>query len=94
MHFGKKGRKEEELLREVHQEVENGRPVIMSGGNHIFVCDACMDEFFHLNLGWNGSANGWYRFITPINTIKDRTFITSALMGIQPAVEGENSTSE
>lgn len=52
------------LLR---QEIDAGRPVVYAGytqhlGGHAFVIDGYDDEgLFHVNWGYDGSYNGWYR---------------------------------
>lgn len=60
-----------ELLR---NELRQGRPVIYRGhsysGGHCFVLDGFNEEgYFHVNWGWGGISNGWYRFtmLTPPN---------------------------
>lgn len=60
-----------DLLR---SELRQGRPVIYRGqsssGGHCFVLDGFNEEgFFHVNWGWGGKSNGWYRFtmLTPPN---------------------------
>lgn len=56
----------------IHQllntELKEGRPVIISGnyiGNnlgHVFVMDGCtQDGFFHINWGWGGYLDGYFR---------------------------------
>lgn len=44
-------------------ELNQGRPVLLSGGHHAFICDGYKDGFFHFNLGWNGAANGYYKLV-------------------------------
>ena len=48
------------LIR-IYDELDNGRPVILSGSNHMFVCDGYNHDFLHYNFGWEGYCNGWYR---------------------------------
>lgn len=53
----------ENLIRE---ELDAERPVLLSGygegGGHAFVCDGYNKEgFFHINWGWSGIANGYFR---------------------------------
>lgn len=49
-----------------YNELYNGRPIIYSGnsraGGHAFICDG-YDGYglFHINWGWDGSWNGYYR---------------------------------
>lgn len=60
-----------DLLR---NELRNGRPVLYSGhsssSGHCFVVDGFNEDgFFHVNWGWGGKSDGWYRFtmLTPPN---------------------------
>jgi len=50
----------------IYHEISNGRPVILSGGAkngfHAFVCDGYDgDHLFHINWGWGGSGDGYFR---------------------------------
>lgn len=51
----------EEMLRE---ELDQGRPIIYRGsgtGGHAWVCDGySADDYFHMNWGWGGYANGYF----------------------------------
>ena len=42
-------------------DLHAGRPIIMSGGGHAYVCDG-MDGNgrFHINWGWSGGSDGYY----------------------------------
>ena len=56
-------------------ELQNGRPVYMSGasssGGHAFVCDGINEAgMFHINWGWDGSSNGYFA-ITALNPKKN-----------------------
>lgn len=45
----------------IKSEIDAGRPVIYSGGNHAFNVDGYKnDNFFHVNWGWSGSYNGYF----------------------------------
>lgn len=49
----------------IKNQIDQGRPVYYSGynedGGHAFVCDGYdEEEYFHFNLGWGGSGNGYY----------------------------------
>ncbi len=84
------------LLRE---ELDNHRPVIMAGypagvgDGHAFVCDGYDDAgFFHMNLGWGGQYDGFYRS-TAVTVQKPGIIIIGgpeyvrgfyAIIGIQP----------
>ena len=50
----------------VYNEVAEGRPVLYSGATvrnegHQFVCDGYDDGFFHINWGWGGMSDGYFR---------------------------------
>lgn len=50
----------------IYAELASGRPVLYSGvsagGGHAFVCDGYdKDDFFHINWGWSGSSDDYYR---------------------------------
>lgn len=46
----------------IYHELENGRPVLMGGVGHAFLCDGYDSEWnqFHFNWGWSGSCDGFY----------------------------------
>ena len=52
----------------LHQEIDGGRPVVYAAytqhlGGHAFLIDGYDDEkgLYHVNWGYDGSYNGWYR---------------------------------
>ena len=50
----------------IYREVSSCRPVIYSGitvfgSGHQFVCDGYEDGFFHINWGWSGMSNGFFK---------------------------------
>jgi|GEM_PF-1382330 len=54
----------------IYKELSRGIPLQISGGDiedpygegHAYVCDGYRtDGFFHFNLGWGGSSNGYYK---------------------------------
>ncbi len=58
---------DEHWNRMVREEIEAGHPVIYSGlsqggGGHCFVVDGTADDYFHVNWGWDGNADGYYNF--------------------------------
>jgi len=61
----------EQTLRD---ELAAGRPVIYSAQSstigHAFICDGVWDDYFHFNLGWGGTANGYY-LLNAINAHPD-----------------------
>ena len=44
-------------------ELNKKQPVLLSGRQHAFICDGYRDGYFHLNLGWRGAANGYYKLL-------------------------------
>ncbi|MBQ5982362.1 MAG: C10 family peptidase [Prevotella sp.] len=90
----------------IHTELSAGRPVFAGGfstsGGHAFVIDGC-DEMglFHINWGWSGISNGYFRTSALTPAIQGtggadggfnarQTIIT----GIQPACENAALTPE
>lgn len=50
----------------IYQEIKENRPVfysgLSSGGGHAFVCDGYdTDDFFHINWGWNGQSDTYFK---------------------------------
>lgn len=50
----------------IYQELKEGRPMYYSGSSadngHAFVCDGYdEDDFYHINWGWGGSSDGYFR---------------------------------
>ncbi len=58
--------KEGTVLQTVASDLQEGRPVYISGSTvnqegHAFVCDGMQsDGYLHINWGWNGSGNGYF----------------------------------
>lgn len=72
------------LLEAVYEELDNGRPVVVSGSSHIFVCDGYSQDFLHYNFGWEGDCNGWYRAIVIPSMSDAQLPFTSMITGISP----------
>ena len=50
----------------IYQELEAKRPVLFSGqsssSGHAFICDGYdSDDLYHINWGWGGTSNGFFR---------------------------------
>ena len=50
----------------IYNELAAGRPMVFggqsTGGGHAFVCDGYdTDDFFHINWGWGGLSDGYFR---------------------------------
>ena len=75
---------ESSMIHLIREEQKAGRPCIIAGGHHIFVCDGAFNDFLHLNMGWAGSYDGWYRFPVVRKSINPKSFIISLLFNIKP----------
>lgn len=73
-----------ELIETVYEELDSGRPVVVSGSSHIFVCDGYDQDFLHYNFGWEGDCNGWYRAIVIPSMSEKQLPFTSMIAGISP----------
>lgn len=76
----------EEWESVIQNELEEGRPVYVTGycddGGHAFVFDGSDGEgFFHVNWGWGGMSNGYFR----------TTALTPPTQGIGGSTGGFNS---
>ena len=50
----------------IYNELKNGRPVVYAGANpgggHAFVCDGYDGQgYYHINWGWSGYCNGYFK---------------------------------
>lgn len=86
----------------IYSELAENRPVILGGqsmgGGHSFVCDGYdTDDYFHINWGWSGSSDGFFRLsvlqpwsqgIGGSSTLDGFSFSQNAIIGIQPPVSG------
>lgn len=84
----------------IYNELLLERPVLLSGvgtaGGHQFVCDGCKNSnLFHINWGWGGISNGYFR----LNALNPPAlgiggggggfnYYQDAIIGIRPPVEG------
>lgn len=72
------------MVNLIRNDLNQGCPCILTGGHHVFVCDGMYADFLHLNMGWGGSYDGWYRFPIVRKDINEYSFITSALLNVFP----------
>jgi hypothetical protein len=81
----------------IYNELAQDRPVIYMGvsddfGGHVFLCDGYNNQaLYHINWGWNGSYNGWYRLFI-VDPYYDSmacgfSLYQEAIIGLQPASE-------
>lgn len=75
---------QDEWERILFDDVSNGRPVIAAGfalqgtSGHLFVIDGYdMDGLWHIDWGWGGASNGFYRLtkLSPYHNINDYTYM-------------------
>ncbi len=63
-----------------YNNISQFMPIYVAGSGHAFVCDGYDSEgFFHFNLGWGGSADGYYPLIGT-----GSPFISEALVKLRP----------
>ncbi len=78
-----------DMLEALYYELDRRRPVIVADENHLFVVDGYEGEFFHLNLGWKGYCNGYYRaLVVPGESGRQLPF-KEILVGIEPMEKGD-----
>jgi hypothetical protein len=89
----------------IYSELAAGRPVILggqsAGGGHSFVCDGYdTDDYFHINWGWGGYSDGFFRLsaLTPLeqgiggsSTLDGFSFSQDAVIGISPRSSGDEA---
>ena len=77
----------------IYNDILQSKPVIVGGhldvgnGGHAFVLDGydAEQDLYHVNWGWGGSYNGWFK-TTALNATKSCAFNSNkeAIIGIQP----------
>ena len=91
-----------EWVNLIYSELAEGRPVALGGqsmgGGHAFVCDGYdADDYFHINWGWGGESDGYFRLsvlqpreqgIGGSSTLDGFSFSQNAIIGIQRPVSG------
>ncbi len=84
----------------VKAEINANRPVLYAGftsqnSGHEFIIDGYdVNDFFHVNWGWDGSSNGFYSIVTlhPDRTSMSFTESQSMVCGIEPDTLGTDKT--
>ena len=77
-----------EWMQTIYEELEAGRPVMYSGfapgGGHSFVADGYKDGFLHINWGWYGNCDGYYKpdAFNPTNPETGFNFSQTVIIGI------------
>ena len=91
----------------IKEELDHGRPVVYTGadstGGHAFVCDGYDDQmYFHMNWGWSGSLDGYFRLDSLVlgwggvgsNESISFNYDQTALIGIEPNEDALRVTPE
>ena len=75
---------DDQMTALLYGELDARRPCLVSSDNHAFVCDGYQGDFFHLNLGWHGQFNGYYRL--KLGDYDDRSLllVKHVFTGIEP----------
>ena len=88
-----KGGDEHEFVSMLKEELHKGRPVLVAqSGDHTFVCDGLSDDFVHLDIGWNGYCNGWFRLLLVQETEGQRLPFNEMLVDLVPFTEEDQAT--
>ena len=73
-------------------ELLQRRPVIVAqSGVHTFICDGLDGAFVHLNFGWGGACNGWFRLLFA-NKDAQCPLFNEMLVGVAPLTDADRST--
>lgn len=73
------------MFLSMRRDLEAKRPCIISNDSHSMVCDGYDAGFWHLNFGWGGYCNGWYRSISCDSFLDSYVgLFSTALTGIEP----------
>ena len=60
----------------------------MSGAGHVFVVDGYKDGYFHINWGWDGNNNGYYKLTLANPDDPDSAYLWEGYRYLQRAVIG------
>lgn len=78
-----------EMISTITSELNHRRPVLLADNTHMYVCDGYDRDYLHLNFGWDGYSNGYYRtFVTEIGHSSLLPF-KEILYGIEPMAESD-----
>lgn len=77
------------MIQMVYDDLNAKRPVIVADAAHIFVIDGYDQDYLHLNLGWGGYCNGYYRALIIQSDSKRQLPFDELLAGIAPKGEDE-----
>ena len=74
----------------IRQEIDASRPIMYGNSEHQFVCDGYNDQdYFHMNWGWDGDCNGFYRLSVMSNETMPVAYLDQDMViNIIPKEEG------
>ena len=84
--------KDTETLSTICQEIDHNRPVILADSTHMYVCDGYYRDYVHLNLGWDGCCNGFYRALLSESDTEGLLPFNELLIGIRPMGDDETKS--
>lgn len=73
----------------IRQELDAGRPAIVSDEGHTYVADGAYGDYLHFNLGWGGHCNGYYR-MPFVQGNKEKYPLKDVIIGIEPNHDNDN----
>lgn len=75
-----------ELHQLFYREMEAKRPVLCCGLSHFFVCDGFADDYIHINWGWGGAMDGYFK-LSALGAKADKiTIFDDVIVNLRPAV--------
>lgn len=81
------------FVQKLKEELHKNLPVLVAqSGDHTFICDGLADNFVHLNIGWNGYCNGWFRLLLVQETEGQRLPFNEMLVDLVPFTEEDQAT--
>lgn len=80
---------DDDMISLIYRELDMKRPCVLSDESHAFVCDGYNNEYFHVNLGWKGSHNGFYRLKLGNYPSQNKSLlaVNGILCGIEPQTD-------
>ena len=89
-HF--KGGDDLEFVNALKEELLCRRPVLVAQSSvHTFICDGLDGAFVHLNFGWTGYCNGWFRLML-FDSDTQRLPFNEMMVGLVPFTDDDRST--
>lgn len=95
-HYQRANYSYDEWVHLIKEELDLQRPVLYGGqslnGGHAFVCDGYNGDYFHINWGWGGMADGYFYLFALVpnsqgiggGSADGFNYSQSATMGIHP----------